>query len=412
MPPPSGVTTQDVARLRQLVAILSGRREALPTADTDWHALLIEARRQHVGALLTCVCADLEVQPPAAVAAAWAPLQRDRARTIKRVLLFEAAMRDLAAAIHRSGHAPPIALKGLHLAATVYPPGARPMADLDVLVRQEDISAAVAAAASIGFTPIGGPVPDTHHITPMRRGPVVLELHWLPMPTMLPGEPDLADDLPRLHQRAVLFPLLGGSCLGLAREDLLLHVATHTTLHHLFEHRLRGVWDIARLVDTGRDDIDWALVADRADRWGVSRGVALALATLEALGGPTLRPDARQHLHLDEVPAAVRAAAVAQLLRPRAPVAMSPYLTRALDPQVPIATRARLVLSRAFLDGAPDSTPQAPWRRWRRRLTRPFQLVRDYATRWRRISPEARRAVLSGTDSRHVLTRWLGGGVD
>ena len=267
-----------VACLRAL-----GRREPppLPPPGLDWDALLADA--------------DTEDLLPALAAAvpATAPLPARRRLTEAlaagraRHLVMTRALAPVLARFEADG-IPAMVLKGPALADTVYPdPAWRPFADLDVLVRREDRRRADEALLALGHRRVA----DGHTWefdmdydgATLYASPdgVHVDLHWA-----LVTEPRYAwsgESEAALWQRAVPLTVAGRGVRGLAREDLVLYLATHLAVHHALAGLLRH-WDVALLLASG--PLDWNVLLARAARWRVRRPLYFVLRTVERAFGP------------------------------------------------------------------------------------------------------------------------------
>jgi hypothetical protein len=163
---------------------------------------------------------------------------------------------------------PVVALKGSALHAMgLYAPGDRPMADIDLLVREEDAGAAIAVLQSLGyaesyaqwkhrvFKPVGShPV---HGLGEHCDTPVSIELHdriqeRLPVSTV--------DITGRIVPRKMRPGLNGYASTGALMAHLLLHAAGGICSRSL---RLMHLHDIA-LLATRMDDADWYALAGEA----------------------------------------------------------------------------------------------------------------------------------------------------
>ena len=388
-------------------------------ATPDWMAILALASRQGVAPLLAHRLLtdgnrreDLgEVRPR---------LERLRTASVMRDLQRLAAYRDLVHACRIDGLPIPVALKGLDLALTVYPVrGVRSMSDIDLLVPREAIPAVVAAAQRCGFTStasssLGLDLATAHHITPMARHGVLLEIHWrLFDPSLLQDGSDPADLLARAR------PLTcdGVDGRGLAPVDVLLHVAAHASYQHLAEQRLRAVWDVAVIVERFRHDWDWADVVRRAHQWRVARGTALMLALARDLAGSAVSDEVLTSLVPDGIPPGVVVAAREQIDRPALPP-IGIHVTRLAAPDRPLVARLRHLVSRsllvdqAVLAEATHDRQTTSLTALRERVTRPWALVSTYARRLGRLRRGDRAALRSLATRRNDLERWLSGRVD
>jgi hypothetical protein len=99
-------------------------------------------------------------------------------------------------------------------------------------------------------------------------------------------------DIDGIWQRAVPVRITGGEALALSPEDLLLHLCLHTSFDHQFRLGLRACWDILEVVRRYGDAIDWDVLVQRAQRWGLARYVYVTLRLVRELLGadiPTTR---------------------------------------------------------------------------------------------------------------------------
>jgi hypothetical protein len=185
---------------------------------------------------------------------------------------------------------PVLVLKGAHLAATVYESIAlRVMTDIDILVPEPQIMAAVAEIKALGYQPetpwlsLEPYLNYRYHVPPFLRPNTVagIELHWRVTPPTQPYTMPTAELW--LHSRPVT--VNGTATNGLSPEDLLLHICIHATYHHGFQHGIRALCDIAALLHGHADGFDWDAVLTRAQAWECRHGIFLALlATQQILG--------------------------------------------------------------------------------------------------------------------------------
>jgi len=174
----------------------------------------------------------------------------------------------------------PIALKGVHLAACVYPHIAlRPMNDIDLLFDVGDLSSAEEMLEGLGYagkhksSELGPGV--TKHTSTFKRESdstatpnpylstqsermiephVSLEESWFGLKVDVTGG---------VRERAVKENLNGHECLVLAREDLLLHLCVHFCFHLIM-----GSPAMVQLTDllavTSQGGINWRVFVEKA----------------------------------------------------------------------------------------------------------------------------------------------------
>ncbi|MCI5195478.1 MAG: hypothetical protein D3919_04465 [Candidatus Electrothrix sp. AW5] len=179
-------------------------------------------------------------------------------------------------------------LKGAHLAQTVYSNIAlRPMGDIDILVKKEDLLQAKEHLLGLGYTPfketdIATASASCQHLSPMiKQDAPPVELHWtLESPTS-----PFTIDVEGLWQRARPASVGGVDTLTLSPEDLLLHLCLHTAAHHLYSNGLRALCDIRESIRHYREELDWKTVQLRAEEWGAGNAVYLTLYLARSLLG-------------------------------------------------------------------------------------------------------------------------------
>lgn len=197
---------------------------------------------------------------------------------------------------------PAMLLKGAALVEAVYPhPGLRPMVDLDILIRREDLERAHATLASaLGYDLTLARLDrddelrlaTSHHHFPLVRqgGALMVELHH----RLLKDRPEYPvggiwdrarpGDRPPAH----LLP---------APEDLALHVAVHFALDRINrrESALGQLADLLRVAQVW--ELDWDAIADRAAVGRVADRLFLALEACRQLFGDLAPPALVEALH-------------------------------------------------------------------------------------------------------------------
>ena len=178
---------------------------------------------------------------------------------------------------------PVVPYKGIDLANTVYTDmRMRPMTDVDLWVRNEDLPVAVDALANVGL--VRKPSPDGNAPYPrawdgevkLRRRDddhTVAELHLGPFP----GEwlhRAAKIDRAAVWDRLTPGRLLGHPILRMSPEDHTLEVALHAAINSQFSYvPLRQLLDLVMLARAG---LDAETLAQRAAEWRVTGPVRLA----------------------------------------------------------------------------------------------------------------------------------------
>lgn len=223
--------------------------------------------------------------------------------TMARNLALRSELERVVAELHRHD-VDVVLLKGAALVPLVHrDPGVRPMEDLDLLVRRDDLARADGAIRSLGYRAAAtAPVADTghgatrvqfepHHLPPLVRadGTVTIELHH-----QLGSSDSVLDfDVAGLWDRAV--PCAAGAieCARPSDEDLLVHLCLHFLVDRVrqFSRRALGqLCDVAATIDTLAGTLDWdRLVRDATDR-GHAGALALVLGAVVVIPGAAV-PD-------------------------------------------------------------------------------------------------------------------------
>jgi len=215
---------------------------------------------------------------------------------------------------------PMILLKGAAVASTSYrDPSFRPMTDLDIWVRVDDMPRAVAHLRALGFRQEADQPDRPAALQQHARGEIVfrpargehglVELHYGAFQGWWARRAATPDD-EALWRRAV--PLAPGRhAMRLATEDAILQTAFHVAVNQFGQAPLRGLMDIAVLARA--HPVDWSAVAARALAWRLRTATWLVLDMADRLIGlPGCQPAL-----LELRPARSRRAALRALVSPR-----------------------------------------------------------------------------------------------
>lgn len=205
---------------------------------------------------------------------------------------------------------PVIALKGLSLAKNIYGDIAlRPMNDIDLLVKEEDLVRAGRILLTLGYKPSFPAWESTlktfRHLPHfMNKRGAIIELHW----NIVAPDSPIKVDLDGLWERARLIKVDNVEVRAFSPEDLFLHLCIHACGHLQTGINLIPFCDISGLIKTPGDKIDWQIVVDRATSWGGKKCVYLMLLVVRELMGAMppdkimseIKPDDYQSVFFDE----------------------------------------------------------------------------------------------------------------
>jgi Uncharacterised nucleotidyltransferase len=298
-----------------LVATLRALGRAQPTpappGDLDWDGLAETADAEDlVPALAHALAAHAWTGVPDAV----------RRRLGERVTAGRARslvmLRDLGAVLRRCAECSVdvVVFKGPALAEQVYPdPSLRPFSDLDLLVRPRDRFRMDEALRGLGHRRVADEhswdfdiVWDGATVYETPSG-VRIDLHW-----SLLTEPRFVwhGDETGIWARTEPIVVAGEPARGLGREDLVLYLAAHLAVHHALAG-LRRYWDVALALERWADELQWPVLLDRAERWGLRHALFFVLQGVRETFAAPVPPRALAALR----PAGPRAALLAALAR-------------------------------------------------------------------------------------------------
>jgi hypothetical protein len=204
------------------------------------------------------------------------------------VLFYQ--LNELVALLNNQG-IPVMLLKGAHLAEFVYEDIAlRPMADLDILVKEEHLSQVVRTAFDAGFrfffdknpeTEINskdfdyGIAPEFRHFQLLKhpKTKCLLEIHCF-----IASE-DSAFRIPaaELWQNARSAMFNNRPVSLLSPEDLIIHLCLHAAYDHLFDFGLSVLYDISASIKHYGEKLDWKEISRRSTRWRTHQCLQLCL---------------------------------------------------------------------------------------------------------------------------------------
>ena len=163
----------------------------------------------------------------------------------------------------RAGGLPVMVLKGADLAFTLYAdPEQRHFSDIDLMVKPEDLAAFIALLERLGyhyhqeyrFEAISQKRAAFVYTKEVGAGYLVFEVHTSPHS----NEMGVSFDVAGLWKRSRNIVAASVPTVGLGLEDLLLYLCWHFR-SHAFD-RLIWLYDIAVVLLTCADDLDWTLL--------------------------------------------------------------------------------------------------------------------------------------------------------
>lgn len=277
-------------------------------------------------------------------------------------------------------------LRGLALAESLYgDAGARPMGDLDLLVRREDLDPAAAVLRGLGYRELDrspGFARRFSHTLEFfrdRHGWIMVEPHWtIAYPPFLDRI-----DMAEVWRQCGRGQVAGVETWALAPEDLLLHLCLHVT-HRDPAAPLLWLCDIDRLVRREAARLDWSALVARARETGLAYPLGRVLGEVRALFGTPV-PDAVLG-GLDAPPARALEGRLVRLLAGGARVDGKESFALLLT--LP-GWRARFAFARGLLFPSPE------FMRTHYALTRRGQLGLAYLRRLASLSAEGVKGIVS-----------------
>ncbi|MFA6358400.1 MAG: nucleotidyltransferase family protein [Candidatus Omnitrophota bacterium] len=169
-----------------------------------------------------------------------------------------------------------IPLKGIILHKTLYPDaGLRPMIDIDILIREENLFQAEKYILQLGYQKQLKNLPENYwkmyqaHFSFYNSSKkIILELHW----QLAPPRPNVLD-LTNVWENSQIQIIDQVPVLSLSPEDTLLSLWLHigkniTSLQHL---KLKNLCDIHELITQHNNDLNWDYLAKKIGYWKIKR---------------------------------------------------------------------------------------------------------------------------------------------
>jgi putative nucleotidyltransferase-like protein len=314
-------TRADVQRLRQ----------ALAHPALDWEQVVEAACRQGIAALVyhTFQRQDLMALVPHPAREGLQAFYYTNA--LRNRLLYQDLSQVLTAL--RALPSATIVLKGAALAETVYPQRAlRPMSDVDLLVREDDLSRVEDALLALDYRFLDGGQSKAYyrahhyHLTYVKSASTFQEMHVEVHWHLDRQRPAFAIDIVGFWHRAVPATIAGVDTLVLSPEDVLLHLCLHTCKHKFTFFGLRALGDIAATLQQYGPHMAWQSFCMRAEQWGTTPYVYLMLRLARDLVGAAVPDPVLRALKPAEFDERLLGWATAEMLEEQSTVPLFPAL--------------------------------------------------------------------------------------
>lgn len=196
-----------------------------------------------------------------------------------------------------------IVLKGMALAKTVYGDiGLRPMGDIDLLVKKEDLPHAEKIMTKLGYHFHGDIPPEWYrenhqHISYLHPDKdIPVEIHWhiarkAHLSRIRVTDTDIIEGW---WEGARTIEFSGRKALMLCPDDLIMHLSLHFLKHRFISQNgsfsskvaLIQLCDIFQTLKYYRDEIDWIRLKSKTEKYGIDSPIFTTLFIVkEILGG-------------------------------------------------------------------------------------------------------------------------------
>ncbi len=250
--------------------------------EPDWEEIISDAAAQGLIPLLYSWLKPSAMggRLPAALAHR---LEAQFLRVAARNMLLAEELRSILRAFEER-QLPCAPLRGLALAERLYGDiTTRPMGDLDLLVRKDDLPEVAAILRGLGFSEMDrrpGFAQAFYYTLKFfkeRHGWIIVEPHW----TL--AYPPFADrvDMEEVWKRCARGRVVGVETWLLAPEDLFFHLCLHLT-HHDGAAPLLWLYELDRLLREGGEKLEWSRVVALAQHAKLGFFLVRALRTLQA----------------------------------------------------------------------------------------------------------------------------------
>ncbi|MEW6586396.1 MAG: nucleotidyltransferase family protein [Nitrospirota bacterium] len=220
-------------------------------------------------------------------------LKRNYIETAARNMYLYSELAKIAKSFHEKG-VEIILLKGIALAKFVYRNiGLRPMTDIDLLVKRNDLTPAMAIMSQLNFEPQKHALSQQwyskshYHLPPYMNSDksISIELHWDVT------QESVGIDIDKWWERAKETNLDGYKVLLPSPEDMIIHICLHLCNHgYPSTMFLKGLRDILETLNYYRDEINWELLENEVYVHRIQKPVFTMLYFLKKLYGYHEKP--------------------------------------------------------------------------------------------------------------------------
>lgn len=263
----------------------NGRHKCRPydkiKKDFDWDYLLNRARKNGVSPLLYFYQKEEKESFPKKF---FEELEKDYYQTLTRNILIWEEIKSILKSLEEK-KIEVMLLKGIALGVTIYPSlGLRPMADVDILIKDKDIFKVNETLNRLGYFS-GINLQDielgkTEYLTTLcyPGKNLSLHLHWHLVNSTIPNFSYISKiNMERIWQKARLIEIFGIKALILSPEYLIIYLCEHSlrVTHSL--SRLIFLTDISQAINYYQDKIDWDFLVKESYHFGLERMVYCGL---------------------------------------------------------------------------------------------------------------------------------------
>lgn len=237
--------------------------EITATSPSEWSNLIARASKEGMDGLLHNWLSRNEFAtavPPEP----WERLKRGRAHRLLDYQIKRDATEELLRLTEQAGLSLMV-LQGMAIANELYPPGTRPLSDIDLLVRPEEFDRAVQLLITLGYTTVSRYPPV------YARNGVSIDLHrhLAYLSRVEPTVSPLRIDEKMVWTDAVARPFGSATAWMLSPDDQVILLSAHLQKHSF--SRLIWFVDIGLLLNRLITNIPFETVRTRAARFGLEQ---------------------------------------------------------------------------------------------------------------------------------------------